>query len=169
MAERLWSDPIDTGWKEAEHRILEQRRRMAIFRNIHADAVQPEFCRQNDGFCYPVSNTISSFGMNPQPFHQNSADGVNELPPHLRNPENKDFYGRLTKSNGKFIKKLQVRPVTDVNGLIKWFVFVIVLLIIIMVKRRLVCTVILKIVQYCRNIADAADPRGTGIRMLSIR
>jgi hypothetical protein len=44
---RLWSDPQDTSWREAEQRLLEQRRRMAFERGIHADAIQPEFCRYN--------------------------------------------------------------------------------------------------------------------------
>ena len=73
LAERLWSDPIDTGWKEAEARILEQRRRMAVFRGIHADAIQPEFCRQNDGFCYALTNNLPNqpnFGAQYPPLHQ---------------------------------------------------------------------------------------------------
>ena len=52
FAERLWSDPQDTGWKEAEPRLLEMRHLMVHERGLHADAPMPEFCRQNDGECY---------------------------------------------------------------------------------------------------------------------
>ena len=79
VAERLWSDPVDTTWKDAEHRILEQRRRMSVFRGIHADAIQPEFCRQNDGFCYPLSNAMSNplnFGGNPDPADNGHEMGI---------------------------------------------------------------------------------------------
>lgn len=54
FAERLWSDPQETTWREAEQRILEQRRRIAIERGLHADVIQPEFCRQHDGKCYTL-------------------------------------------------------------------------------------------------------------------
>ena len=49
LAERLWSDP-DTDWKTAEVRMIHQRQRL-IERGIMADAVQPEWCHQNEGFC----------------------------------------------------------------------------------------------------------------------
>ncbi|XP_067002657.2 chitooligosaccharidolytic beta-N-acetylglucosaminidase [Anabrus simplex] len=49
LAERLWSDPSQ-GWKEAEHRMLNQRERL-VKRGIAADTLQPEWCRQNQGHC----------------------------------------------------------------------------------------------------------------------
>ena len=53
LAERLWSDPKDKdAWKSAEPRILQQRYRMVKILGIRADVIQPEFCRQNDGYCY---------------------------------------------------------------------------------------------------------------------
>ena len=53
MAERLWSEP-NTTWKEAEQRFLENRQRM-VERGIRADAVMPEFCRQNPAYCFAVA------------------------------------------------------------------------------------------------------------------
>jgi len=50
VAERLWTDPT-TSWMEAEIRMLQQRQRL-VKAGIRADALQPEFCRQNDGWCY---------------------------------------------------------------------------------------------------------------------
>ena len=52
FAERLWSDPQDTGWKEAEDRLLEMRHLMVHERGLHADMPMPEFCRQNSGECW---------------------------------------------------------------------------------------------------------------------
>jgi len=48
--ERLWSNP-SSGFYEAETRILEHRRRL-VDRGVRADALQPEWCRQNTGQCY---------------------------------------------------------------------------------------------------------------------
>ena len=45
----------------------------------------------------------------------------------------------------------------------------IVLLILVMVKRRLVCAVVIKIVEYCRSIAEAGGPNGPAMRMINIR
>ena len=39
------------GWKEAEYRMVHQRERM-VWRGIAADALQPEWCHQNEGLCY---------------------------------------------------------------------------------------------------------------------
>jgi len=50
LGERLWSD-LSTGWKEAEYRMVHQRERM-VWRGIAADALQPEWCHQNEGLCY---------------------------------------------------------------------------------------------------------------------
>jgi len=58
FAERLWSDPQDTSWKEAEPRLLEMRHLMVHERGLHADAPMPEFCRQNDGECYTSKKFI---------------------------------------------------------------------------------------------------------------
>jgi len=52
FGERLWSNP-STGFYEAETRILEHRRRL-VDRGVRADALQPEWCRQNTGQCYIV-------------------------------------------------------------------------------------------------------------------
>lgn len=49
LAERLWSDP-STKYRQAEPRILLQRERM-VENGIRADALQPEWCVQNEGFC----------------------------------------------------------------------------------------------------------------------
>ena len=55
LAERLWSDPEGADvWREAEQRLLEHRRRMAVVRGIQADVVQPEFCRQ----VWPLSHFL---------------------------------------------------------------------------------------------------------------
>ena len=45
FAERLWTDPQQTTWREAEQRLLEHRRRLVHERGLHADAMMPEFCR----------------------------------------------------------------------------------------------------------------------------
>lgn len=49
FAERLWSDP-DTDWKAAELRLIHHRQRL-VERGIEADALQPEWCHQNEGLC----------------------------------------------------------------------------------------------------------------------
>jgi len=61
FAERLWTDPQETGWREAEQRLLEHRRRLVHERGLHADAMMPEFCRQNDGECYTLKKQAISF------------------------------------------------------------------------------------------------------------
>ena len=50
LAERLWTDP-DTDWKAAEMRMYHHRQRM-VQRGILADALQHEWCHQNEGFCF---------------------------------------------------------------------------------------------------------------------
>jgi len=50
LGERLWSDP-ETNWKQAELRMLDQRARQ-VERGTAADALQPEWCRQNEALCY---------------------------------------------------------------------------------------------------------------------
>jgi len=50
LGERLWTDPA-TGWKEAEYRMVHHRERL-VARGIGADAIQPEWCHQNEGLCY---------------------------------------------------------------------------------------------------------------------
>ena len=49
LAERLWSDP-DTSWREAELRLINHRERL-VSRGILADAIQPEWCHQNEKRC----------------------------------------------------------------------------------------------------------------------
>ena len=39
------------GWKEAEYRMVHHRERL-VARGIGADAIQPEWCHQNEGLCY---------------------------------------------------------------------------------------------------------------------
>ncbi|KAK2576761.1 hypothetical protein KPH14_005406 [Odynerus spinipes] len=50
FAERLWTDPPST-WIHAEHRMLRQRERL-VQRGISADRLEPEWCSQNQGYCY---------------------------------------------------------------------------------------------------------------------
>jgi len=50
LAERLWSDPT-TGWKQAEIRMVSHRENL-VRRGVQADALQPEWCNQNEGLCY---------------------------------------------------------------------------------------------------------------------
>merc|ERR550532_1405366 len=50
LGERLWSEP-ETNWKQAELRMLDQRARQ-VERGTPADALQPEWCRQNEALCY---------------------------------------------------------------------------------------------------------------------
>ena len=172
IAERLWSDPYDTTWKEAQHRILEQRRRMAVFRNIHADVIQPEFCRQNDGFCYPKTNSLfnqPTDASNHDPAKPDTAGGGNKPPIFLSHEGNKELNGRVDDSEKRLFEMIKRRQVRNNSGVIKWTVFVVVLLILVMIKRRLVCAVVLKFVEYCRTILDAGGPHGPGMRMISIR
>ncbi|XP_046742944.1 chitooligosaccharidolytic beta-N-acetylglucosaminidase [Diprion similis] len=49
-AERLWSEP-KSSWIHAEHRMLRHRERM-VQKGINADSIQPEWCAQNQGYCY---------------------------------------------------------------------------------------------------------------------
>lgn len=49
MAETLWSDP-QTSWREAESRFLVHRERL-VRRGIDADALEPEWCLQNENEC----------------------------------------------------------------------------------------------------------------------
>ncbi|XP_075225458.1 beta-hexosaminidase 2 [Lycorma delicatula] len=49
MAERVWSNP-DTSSLAAQNRMLEQRERL-VRRSINAEAITPEWCYQNDGYC----------------------------------------------------------------------------------------------------------------------
>ncbi|KAF0683653.1 Aste57867_24298 [Aphanomyces stellatus] len=49
-AERLWSNPTTTTWKEAVPRLLTQRRRI-VEMGIHADALQPQWCMDNPTRC----------------------------------------------------------------------------------------------------------------------
>ena len=52
LGERLWTDPgQELTWKQAEYRMVNHRRRM-VARNIEADALQPEWCHQNEALCY---------------------------------------------------------------------------------------------------------------------
>lgn len=50
MAERLWTDP-ETDWRAAEDRMYHHRHRM-VQRGILADALQPEWCQQHEGYCF---------------------------------------------------------------------------------------------------------------------
>ncbi|XP_046459257.1 chitooligosaccharidolytic beta-N-acetylglucosaminidase-like [Daphnia pulex] len=50
LAERLWTDP-DTNWRTAEHRMNHHRERL-VQRGIQADGLQPEWCHQNEGYCF---------------------------------------------------------------------------------------------------------------------
>uniref|UniRef100_A0A1B6G0T4 Beta-hexosaminidase n=1 Tax=Cuerna arida TaxID=1464854 RepID=A0A1B6G0T4_9HEMI len=50
MAERLWSDPADS-WKAAEHRFLHHRERL-VARGVPSDSIEPQWCLQNQGYCY---------------------------------------------------------------------------------------------------------------------
>lgn len=49
LAERLWSDPKDT-WRQAEARMLVHRERL-VENGIAAEALQPEWCLQNQNEC----------------------------------------------------------------------------------------------------------------------
>ena len=42
---------IVIGWKQAESRMVHMRERM-VERGIAADALQPEWCHQNEALCY---------------------------------------------------------------------------------------------------------------------
>jgi len=54
LGERLWTDP-ESDWKQAEIRFINHRNRL-VERGVGADALQPEWCHQNEGLCY-VRNT----------------------------------------------------------------------------------------------------------------
>ncbi len=51
LAERLWSNPEAGSWYKAQQRMLQHRWRLT-HRGVAADALQPEWCRINDGQCY---------------------------------------------------------------------------------------------------------------------
>ncbi|XP_052754679.1 chitooligosaccharidolytic beta-N-acetylglucosaminidase [Galleria mellonella] len=50
LAERLWAEPAAT-WQDAEYRMLHTRERL-IRMDIQAESLQPEWCYQNEGYCY---------------------------------------------------------------------------------------------------------------------
>jgi hypothetical protein len=66
MGERLWSNP-SSGFYAAEQRMLEHRRRLVEQRGVNADALQPEWCRQNAGQCYDEAH-------NPNPDPEDNTD-----------------------------------------------------------------------------------------------
>ena len=90
------------------------------------------------------------------------ADAAHDLGMQLKNSEHRNTEERV-------LDKMRGQKVRDVNDVIKWTVFVIVLLIMVMIKRRLVCSAVLKLVEYCRHVIDAIGPNGPPVRMLSIR
>jgi len=49
LAERLWTNP-DNGWREAEYRMLAHRERL-VQRGIQSEALEPQWCYQNEGSC----------------------------------------------------------------------------------------------------------------------
>lgn len=49
MAERLWAEPAES-WRLAEQRMLIHRERL-VQRGLHADALEPEWCRQYEHNC----------------------------------------------------------------------------------------------------------------------
>jgi len=56
LGERLWTDPGSSKtWKQAEIRMINHRNRL-VERGIAADALQPEWCNQNEGLCYVKKN-----------------------------------------------------------------------------------------------------------------
>ena len=56
LGERLWTDPGSSQtWKQAEIRMINHRNRL-VERGIEADALQPEWCNQNEGLCYTKKN-----------------------------------------------------------------------------------------------------------------
>lgn len=53
LAERLWSDPQESGWEEAEIRFVYHRQRM-VDRGVKAEAVQPEWCLHFEHRCREI-------------------------------------------------------------------------------------------------------------------
>ncbi|XP_069701627.1 chitooligosaccharidolytic beta-N-acetylglucosaminidase isoform X2 [Periplaneta americana] len=49
MAERLWTNP-DEGWQQAEYRLLAHRERL-VQRGLQSEALEPQWCYQNEGYC----------------------------------------------------------------------------------------------------------------------
>ena len=56
LAERLWSNPGQE-WYQAQTRLLHHRARM-VQRGVRADAVQPEWCEQNERQCYSEKDNV---------------------------------------------------------------------------------------------------------------
>lgn len=50
FAERLWAEP-PASWRDAEHRMLHARERL-VRMGIQAESLEPEWCYQNEGYCY---------------------------------------------------------------------------------------------------------------------
>nr|XP_045602904.1 chitooligosaccharidolytic beta-N-acetylglucosaminidase-like isoform X2 [Procambarus clarkii] len=50
LAERLWTNP-DSTWQAAEARLIHHRQRL-VKRGVMAERIQPQWCHQNEGFCY---------------------------------------------------------------------------------------------------------------------
>lgn len=50
LAERLWAEPSEN-WQHAEQRMLSIRERL-VRMGIQAESLEPEWCYQNEGYCY---------------------------------------------------------------------------------------------------------------------
>ncbi|CAK1601338.1 unnamed protein product [Parnassius mnemosyne] len=50
LAERLWSEP-QGNWRDAEYRMLHIREHL-VRMGIKAESLEPEWCYQNEGYCY---------------------------------------------------------------------------------------------------------------------
>lgn len=53
FAERMWTNPGEHDTSHTAEGRLVQHRFKSVHRGIRADAIQPEWCRQNEGKCYP--------------------------------------------------------------------------------------------------------------------
>ena len=124
FAERLWSDPQDTTWREAEPRLHEQRKRMAYERGIHADAFQPEFCRLHEGRCYTLRKYATM-----------TANDFPNSDPASNNNNNGLEVRRSTASSPSFWRKI-----FSPGEIVKWSILMIFIAILIVRRRFIVGT-----------------------------
>lgn len=148
LAERLWSEPEGReAWREAEQRLLEQRRRMSVVRGLDADVVQPEFCRQNDGYCYaaPASGQAAA------PMHGGQEDQAVLEALRLQNLE---------------MSRRQQQERTEAH--LRWLAFAVFCLVLGFYKRRAVFSSVIFLADLCHKLFQSVASR-MDFRFIAIR
>lgn len=153
IAERLWSDPVNTTWRDAEPRMLEHRRRMARYHRIRADAVQPELCRQDEGTCFSEKREF------PAAFQTFEDEAAAEF----RMRQQPGAFGQYPPT-GSGDKGSTVILIYE--DFLIWTCVSIFAVVLLVVKRRFFMSMALWLFQYCKETAKKGGP---SFRMVTIR